>query len=336
MTPESRINAFIRLGKYLRSLPAETEDEWVQAARAYNSWFTPESVRQALRGIATYLDEPELVQWVSQYPSGPGVPKKVGLVMAGNIPAVGFHDLMCILISGHLAYIKPSSQDPVLLKKITDVLLHIEPAFDGRIHFADMLKGMDAMIATGSDNSARYFNYYFSKIPHIIRQNRTSCAVLTGEETPEELAALGTDILQYFGLGCRNVSKLYVPEHYSFTAFFQAVEPLNTVIHHHKYSNNYEYNKSIYLINQVPHQDNGFLLLTENSALVSPISVVYYEYYRSRKELEQKITDQRNKIQVIVSREAWFPESAAFGEAQQPRVYDYADGVDTLQFLHAL
>lgn len=335
MDAEERIQAFVTLGKKLSELSDDEKQLWTAQARANNNWFTQENVEAAIEGISAYLQEDTLRKWMAAYTLSKAE-KRVGVVMAGNIPAAGFHDFMCILLSGHVLNAKLSSQDTVLLKKIANLLTQIQPALAEHIHFVDRLNEAEAIIATGSDNSARYFKYYFGKVPHIIRQNRTSCAILNGKETTQDFEGLGKDIFLYFGLGCRNVSKIYVPEAYDFNRFFQNIELYKNVLDHHKYLNNYDYNKSIYLVNRVPHQDNGFLLLTENAALVSPVSVVYSEQYDSEEALALKIHENRSKIQCVVSKDGWYPGSISFGQAQSPEVSEYADRVDTMQFLTTL
>jgi hypothetical protein len=260
----------------------------------------------------------------------------VGVIMAGNIPMVGFHDFLSVLISGHILYAKLSSDDTFLIKMLAERLLKLETRFEKNILFMDLLKEADAVIATGSDNTARYFEYYFSKKPHIIRKNRTSLGILTGNETTADFLALGEDIFRYYGLGCRNVSKLMVPDNYSFDEFFKAIESYSYMLDHHKYQNNYDYNKSILLVNQSTHLDNGFLLLSESEQLVSPISVLYYQTYTNAPDLKNKLATIRDKIQVVVSSAGWYPDSIAFGQAQCPAVWDYADGVDTMAFLQSL
>src|SRR5690606_25251108 len=229
--------------------------------------------------------------------------------------------------------IKPSHQDPFLLAYITEILLEIAPSFKDKVAFSDQLKDIDAIIATGSDNTSRYFKYYFSKYPHIIRKNRTSVGIISGNESQKELQALGRDIFLYYGLGCRNISKLFVPEEYDFKGFFEAIQPYESVRDNHKYVNNYDYNKSIYLVNKVPHEDNGFLLVTPSQQLVSPISVLYYEPYNNAMDLNSKIDAAQEKIQCIVSEGGWFQNSFPFGKAQEPELDDYADGVDVMRFL---
>lgn len=307
-----------------------------QRAKNENSWFTEQNIALALEGIQRYLDETKLKAWTQDLPPQPSKVKKVGVVMAGNIPLVGFHDFLTVLISGHKLLAKLSSQDSSLLKHIAGILIDIEPQFKEQIQFQDKLNEADAMIATGSDNSSRYFEYYFAKIPHIIRRNRTSVAVLDGQETMEDLLALGDDIFKYFGLGCRNVAKLYVPNNYDFKTLLDAWQPYHLLIHHHKYNNNYDYNKSILLVNKEPHLDTGFALLRKSDQLVSPISVVYYESFYDLADLKTQLKQHRDKIQCVVSRQAWIKDSLPFGHAQQPELWDYADGIDTLAFVREL
>ncbi len=262
---------------------------------------------------------------------------KTGLILAGNIPLVGFHDILCVLASGHIALIKLSSQDKLLIPYILRKLLEIEPGFNGRIEYIERLTGFDAVIATGSNNTSRYFDYYFGHVPHIIRKNRNSIAILTGEETSEQLKALGHDIFDYYGLGCRNVSKLYVPEGYNFNSFFEAIEEFKGIADHHKYNNNYDYNKSIFLVNLDKHLDNGFLLLKQDERLASPLAVLYYEEYAELASIKQKLDENLDHIQCIVANKRLAGMNVInFGQTQQPKLWDYADGVDTMKFLKGL
>lgn len=260
------------------------------------------------------------------------------MILAGNIPLVGIHDVLSVLISGNHALIKASSQDNRLIKAVLNRLVAIEPAIAKQFTFVERLEGFDAVIATGSNNSSRYFEYYFGKVPHIIRKNRNSVAVLTGHETNEQLFSLGADIFSYFGLGCRNVSKIFIPRDYRLATFFEAIEPYHDIIDHHKYNNNYDYNKSIYLVNRNEHLDNGFLLLKEDTGLISPLAVLFYEYYDDMEELSAKLNDQSSNIQCIVSETPLNVNSqpVAFGKSQSPALWDYADGVDTMDFLTKL
>lgn len=337
MTLEDRIKAFVLLGKAILELSKDEFDELTWKIENNNNWFTPDQTRLAFLAIAEMLEEKRLREWVNSYQlEKEANPKDIGILMAGNIPAVGFHDLLCVLIAGHHASLKLSSSDTVSIKWLVHKLIAIEPRFASKVSFEDMLKGKDAYIATGSDNSARYFNYYFGKYPHVIRKNRTSIAVLDGSESVGDFKELGKDVFQYFGMGCRNVSKLYIKKESSLTDFLDNINGFQFLGSHHKYLNNYDYNKSIYLVNKDPHLDNGFLLLKESTDLVSPIGVLYYEFYKNPEDLNSKINPLKEKIQCMVSKNAWFEGSIPFGQAQCPAVGDYADGVDTLEFLTGL
>ncbi|MCX2742364.1 acyl-CoA reductase [Mangrovivirga sp. M17] len=330
-----QIDTWIELGNELNSLSEETLEDLAFKAGQRNPWFTKESVEKAVQGIATLLKEENLRSWLNKYPDIPvSSPKKIGIVMAGNIPGVGFHDLLSILLSGHIAKVKYSSQDQVIISFILNKLFKLNPQLSEKVDIVDKLKDFDAVIATGSDNTGRYFDYYFGKYPNIIRRNRTSAAILTGKESSEELKNLGDDIFTYFGLGCRNVSLLLVPEGYEFKSFFEAIEGFNSIINHHKYNNNYDYNKSIYLVNNEKHFDNGFLLLKKaENQIVSPISVVYYKEYKNQEELLNYLESVDDKIQCIVGKDNKYID---FGEAQNPKPWDYADNIDTLHFLSNL
>lgn len=334
MSLQERIAAFSTLGRRINSLSDEEFSSLARQVENNNNWFTPEQTRSALNGISRFLDEQALKNWLEPYDLFDDPPtKSVGLLMAGNIPAVGFHDFLCVLLSGHKVHAKLSSSDTVLIKWLANELITIHPDFGSKIMFEEMLKGKDAYVATGSDNSARYFEYYFGKYPHIIRKNRTSVGILDGQETADDFRKLGHDIFQYFGLGCRNVSKLYLQNHSQLQDFLGAIEGFHFLTSHHKYLNNYEYNKAVYLVNDERHLDNGFLLMKESSELVSPISVVYFEIFHDQEDLRQKIQKEESKIQCLVSREGWYPKSVPFGKSQMPELSDYADHIDTMQFL---
>ncbi|RYC70817.1 MULTISPECIES: acyl-CoA reductase [Spirosoma] len=339
MLQSERLQTFIALGDFLRSAEAQPElTEIAHRAHARNNWFTVANSLNALSAIADeFLTAQKLTDWASSYRSEPDSPKQVGVVMAGNIPAVGFHDLLCVLMSGHALLAKLSSQDFVLIHYLIQKIKEINPAFDSLIVEAERLNAAEAYIATGSNNSARYFDYYFASKPHIIRKNRSSVALLIGEESDDELLKLDHDLSDYYGLGCRNVSTLLVPEGYDFTPLLRTLEPLaNRYLDNHKYQNNYDYNKSIYLINGVPHYDNGYLLVTENDALVSPISVVYYHIYQTQDDARNWLDAHKAQIQVIASAQGWLPGSVPFGKTQRPGLTDYADGIDTMAFLSKL
>lgn len=331
MELSERLAAFEKLGDQMGSLSDDQIEQLANEAAAKNGWFTQSSIRNALEGIAFMLKKEKLAQWTANYRLEQEVPKIVGIVMAGNIPMVGFHDLLTVLISGNFAAIKPSSDDEVLTRFVIDAILDIEPRFKKNLEIREKLTGIDAVIATGSDNTARYFEYYFKDIPSIIRKNRTSVAVLSGNESAEELKSLADDLFSYFGLGCRNVSKVFTPKGYPLESIFPHFEHYSNIIHHHKYRNNYDYYKSIYLVNKTPHLDTGFLLVTSTDDLVSPISVLFHQEYESMESLNGILDSKKDKIQCVVGR-----NHVPFGKAQRPELWDYADDVDTLEFLAKL
>ncbi|MEQ8629183.1 acyl-CoA reductase [Ekhidna sp.] len=328
MQIQDRINAFSKLGERISNLTTDELEQLGATAQNINGWFTKESVNQALSSIQHMLNEEKLSEWIAKYDVDDVTPQVVGIVMAGNIPLVGFHDLLSVLISGHFAAIKPSSDDRFLTQTIIDWIIEIEPRFKKNIEIREKLTNIDAVIATGSDNTARYFEYYFKNIPNIIRKNRTSVAILTGKESAEEFKDLGADIFTYYGLGCRNVSKVFTPKGFDIREAFPHFEPYQEAINHHKYRNNYDYYKSIYLVNKTPHLDTGFLLINSTDQLVSPISVLFHQEYDSIESLQNILDSQKDKIQCIVGK-----DFVPFGKAQQPELWDYADNVDTLRFL---
>jgi hypothetical protein len=344
-----RFKAFVKLGAFFREyrepLPESQEKgnslgSWqeklhdvVVLAGLKNGWFTRENVGHALAAWGDVLREEKLSQWLSAYSADRNQVKNVAVIMAGNIPLVGFHDFLSVLITGNNILVKPASNDHTLLPFIAKYLHYLEPGFKDAVKFAEgPLKEYDAVIATGSDNTARYFNYYFGNKPHIIRKNRNSAAVLEGNETSSELLALGWDIFAYFGLGCRNVSKLYVPENYDFSAFFDAIKSFSEILGHRKYGNNYDYNKAVFLMSGFPILDNGFLILKEDPSYCSPIGTLYFEYYNDPEKLQKKLSGEREIIQCVVGHKQMGNE-IPFGETQNPALWDYADGVDTVDFL---
>ncbi|GAA4085113.1 acyl-CoA reductase [Mucilaginibacter panaciglaebae] len=329
------ISTLSKLGSQLQN-PDEELNQLIQTEHRYNPWFTPENVERAIKTIGQSLNEADLSTWLNQYDLTKNtLPKKIGLILAGNIPLVGFHDVLCVLVTGNIALIKASSQDARLVKTVLNKLIAIDHNFSGYFSFVERLTDFDAVIATGSNNTSRYFDYYFGKVPHIIRKNRNGIAVLTGDENADELYLLGHDIFDYFGLGCRNVSKLLIPRDYNIATFFEAIEPHKEVVNHNKYHNNYGYNKSIYLVGSEQHLDNGFLLLKENDAVASPLGVVFYNYYDNLTDVEQLLAAQNENIQCVVTKASIKVQNqvVSFGQSQQPKLWDYADGVDTMEFL---
>lgn len=348
MTLQERIEAFSELGNFLSQFTSENNsaereisefENLIRSSAQFNGWFTPENVRTALNGIAFMLEKNKLHKWIETYKiPEKRAPKKIGVVMAGNIPLVGFHDFLCVLASGNICVAKLSSQDNRLLKALAAQLNRIEPRLKSQIIFEEgKLENINAVIATGSNNTSRYFEYYFEKYPHIIRKNRNSVAVISGSETPEQLALLGEDIFRFFGLGCRNVSKLYVPQDYDFNIFFKAIENWRNIIFHSKYANNYDYNKAILLVNKIPHFDNGFLLLKIDDSLATPVARLNFSYYSNIKDVKKELEERKNEIQCIVADSvAGISISVSFGKSQSPELWDYADGVDTMEFLISL
>lgn len=347
MDLRQRIDAFVALGKNLDKILGEKKlqtDNYAElgnflAVSQSNEWFTENNILFALRSIAENLTESKINNWLEKYPqlAGNKKIKRVGVVTAGNIPLVGFHDLLCVLLSGNELVIKASSKDNKLMKLIVDLLIELNIDFNKLIHFeTERLKNFDAIIATGSDNTAKYFEYYFGKYPNIIRKNRNSIAILNGNETDEELELLADDMLMYFGLGCRNVSKLFLPKGFDYQRIFKSVQAYHHLTDHNKYANNFLYNKSIYLMNNVVFWENGFIMMKEDSGLASPISVIFFEYYSSINDIKQRIELDKDRIQCIVAKDGLIDDSVNYGEAQKPYLWDYADNVDTMKFLLSL
>jgi hypothetical protein len=350
MTLETKKSVFVELGKFLSQFSegasAQKSDvlyndiffddfeNLISLSQSHNGWYTPEQVYFSIQSWAEALTNENIDKWLSAYKiDQKGDAKTVALILAGNIPLVGFHDFLSVLITGNKALIKTSSNDQHLLPFLAKYLIAVDGNLKDSITFVEgKLENFDAVIATGSNNTARYFEYYFKDKPSIIRKNRNSAAILTGKETTEELEALGEDIFRYFGLGCRNVSKLFIPKEYSFDTFFQAMFKYQDVIHYEKYANNYDYNKAVFLMSNFKLLDNGFLTLKEDSSYASPISSVFYEYYESLEELKKRLQDDTDQIQCIVSNNIT-ADSIAFGETQKPQLWDYADNVDTITFL---
>ena len=339
MELKQRFNAFVELGKKIDLLIQKKDEKLLQVVRQSfynNGWFHENQVIYMLQQIRAGLMTEQLEKWLSNYKFKESSPKKVGIIMAGNIPLVGFHDFLCVLISGHSAIIKLSSDDKILLPFLSELLFEMEPEFKHKINFAERLNGIDAVIATGSDNSAPYFEYYFGKYPHIIRKNRNSVAIIKGDETEDDFVKLGEDIFRYYGLGCRNVSKLYLPDGYSLDIFFKAIYAYKDVIENKKYGNNYDYHRAVLMMKQIPFLENGFLILREDTSLASPVSIINYEYFTNLNGLEEILEREKNNIQCVVSKDAFWKNSIPFGTTQCPELNDYADSIDTIDFLLTL
>jgi hypothetical protein len=337
MTFQQRVNAFVNLGQFFEQSITQKDHPIFHKAYAHNPWFTPENIIRALGAWADTLSQTRLDNWLADYTINDHKHQSVAIIMAGNIPLVGFHDLLCVLLSGNKAVVKLSEDDATLIKWVINELIRIEPAFESLIEISEsrLPKDFDAVIATGSNNTNRYFEYYFRDKPSLLRRNRNSVAILSGNETPEDYLKLGEDIFTYFGLGCRNVSKLYVPKGYDPIPFFEGIEPFADIINHHKYANNYTYHKAIFLMNLTKHLDNNFLLLKEDERIASPLGVMFFEEYETTAALLEKLENKRDEIQCVVSKIA-LPEVLPLGKAQHPELADYADGVDTMKFLLSL
>lgn len=340
---KKRISAFVQLGKVLLFISEKhlyssscglTEQEFdathllVQKQKNYNGWFTQINVLKAMNGIATWLSQEKLEEFCAHY-SEPKSTKNVAIIMAGNIPMVGFHDMLCVLLSGHTAIVKLSSDDKHLIPYFYEMLVLFEPELKDKVIFSDYkMSDYDAVIATGSNNSFNYFEQYFGKYPHVFRKNRTSVAVLTGKETREDLHRLGEDFFTFFGLGCRNVSHLLLPKNYKLDTVFEALVDFGEVVNHHKYANNYDYQRAIMMMNKIPFLENNFVIMKEDEALFSPLAQINYSYYANENELNEFISRHAAQIQAIVGL-----NHINFGSAQQPLVSDFADGVDTMEWL---
>ncbi|CAA0151996.1 acyl-CoA reductase [Tenacibaculum maritimum] len=349
---QQRISAFTKLGAFLSQFSQnkivkkeniEFNDLFfdgfkhqIKIAQEHNSWFTKDNILFSIENWSKALNEKDLTTWVSTETLGKNPSKKIAIIMAGNIPLVGFHDFLAVLISGHNVVVKQSSNDEHLLPFLAKYLEYVAPSLKGNILFTkDKLTNFDAVIATGSNNTARYFEYYFKDKPSIIRKNRNSCAIITGNETAEDFKNLSEDIFRYFGLGCRNVSKLFIPKGYNFDPFFKGMFHQQEIINNAKYANNYDYNKAVYLMSEFDILENGFLMIKEDQSYSSPIASIFYEYYDNIDNLKIKLYEEREKIQCVVANN-FIENEIPFGQTQHPKLSDYADGVNTLKFLSEL
>jgi hypothetical protein len=299
----------------------------------HNGWFTENNIRRALFAWGEELSANRLLQWLYRYTwTAEDAPRKIGVICAGNLPLVGLHDVLSVILTGHIAFVKLSSDDHLLMPALLKILARFDESIEAQIVYATgLMKDMEAVIATGSNNTSRYFEQYFGHLPHIIRKSRSSIAILTGGESEEELKSLGRDVFAYFGLGCRNVSKVYLPAGFDMDRLFKALYDYNAIINHHKYANNYDYNKAVWLLNNEKLLDNGFLLLKEDASIASPTGSLYYEFYADENVLRKSLESHADEIQCIVSH-----SDIAFGGSQRPALWDYADGVDSVAFLLAL
>jgi hypothetical protein len=336
MNYSQRVELFSKLGDKFQQLNAETP--LLQQAYLFNNWFTIDMQLRSFYAWAKLLNKENLEKWLNAHPNlDQTEPKTVAIIMAGNIPLVGFHDLLCVLITGNIALVKPSSDDTKLMEWVIAQIIEINPEMANFIRFAEdrQMKNFDAVIATGSNNSHRYFEYYFKDKPSLLRKNRNSLAVLTGEETPEELDLLADDVFMYFGMGCRNVSKLLLQHGFNLEPIFLAFERYKEVINHNKYANNYTYHKALFLMNQDLHLDNGFLIVKQDNSLSSPLSVLMFQFYDSQEEIKSYLSNHVDQIQCVVGSDqnkGYVP----FGKSQQPELWDYADGADTIAFVTSI
>ncbi len=348
---ERRIEIFTELGNFLKLLVSDKKGDITSRLQLSgdsdfekvlikssdkNPWFTTDFIKYALKSIASSLQESYIRKWLNAYPHllNNQQRKRIGVIMAGNIPFVGFHDFISVLITSNYFIGKPSSKEGELMEMIADTLTGIEPGYKEYISFSHSnLTNIDALIATGSDNSSRYFDYNYKNIPSLIRKNRNGVAVLNGSETTAELKELGKDIFLYFGLGCRNISKIFVPEHYNFDPLLRAFHKFKDIILHPLYADNYRYQLAISKTNKHPFKDTGFFILKKSFQISSPIATLFYQYYTSEKELNSHLDYDRNRIQCIVGKA---PGRVPFGKAQSPELWDYADDVDTIKFLNSL
>ncbi|MCT4623692.1 MAG: acyl-CoA reductase [Schleiferiaceae bacterium] len=341
MDLKARITAFAELGNCFRDYTSQNQDNTnseafetvLIKAKVKNAWFTPENSKMAFNAWAEQLTVSKLNEWLSPYQIEDSQPKRIGIIMAGNIPLVGFHDLLVVLITGNIALVKMSSDDDVLMSFVLDKLIEIEPRFEERIIRVEKLEEPDAVIATGSNNTARYFEAYFGKYPNIIRKNRNSVAVLTGDESDDEIKLLADDLFQYFGLGCRNVTKLYIPEGFDLNRIFGNIMHYGELAYHNKYSNNYDYYRAIYMLNKEPFLENGFAVLREHENIGSPVAIIHYAYYKNIEEVNETLNALEDQLQCIVSGNGLIENSVSFGDSQKPGLADYADNVDTVEFL---
>jgi hypothetical protein len=349
MTLETKKSVFVELGNFLSQFSEDNNSkkstvlhndlffdnfiELITLSQSHNGWYTPEQVYFSIQSWAEALTEENLNQWLSAYDFQIKEPKNIALILAGNIPLVGFHDFLSVLITGHNVLVKTSSNDQHLLPFLAKYIIAVNNELANKITFIEgKLENFDAVIATGSNNTARYFEYYFKDKPSIIRKSRNSIAVLNGKETKEQLSALGEDIFRYFGLGCRNVSKIFVPKGYVFDTFFEAIFEYQDVIHYEKYANNYDYNKAVFLMSNFKLLDNGFLTIKEDKSHASPISSVFYEFYDDINDLQTRLQSENELIQCIVSNNI-IEKSVNFGQTQKPKLWNYADNIDTISFL---
>ncbi len=337
MRLEERIKVLIALGDHFKD-PDASFGIKLKEAEAKNPWFTRENIMTALGAIESAFLKPEFLSAFSARYQLTGTNSRVvGLVMAGNIPMVGFHDLLCVFLSGHKALVKYSEKDNVLIPHLVQLMIKTDPRAAKYFQSTDRLRGFDAIIATGSNNSARYFEYYFGKYPHIIRRNRNGVGVVHKGISTDDLYLLGKDVFSYFGLGCRNVSKLYIEEGFDLPVLMDNWTQFNDITQHNKYKNNFDYTYALYLLNKEEFYSNDCLIVKPDVMIPSRIASVHYEYYSNEAALQSALENASDAIQCVVSgRPELYSDGVHFGESQTPRLDQFADGVDTMAFLSNL
>jgi len=348
MTLKQKINSFVNFGSFMLEVlenkkfinPKLTDysdklKNLILTEHYHNQWFTPDSVKYALTEWGNNLTQIFFDIWLSKYNFEEEQLKRVAVIMAGNLPMVGFHDFLCVLITGNIFIGKLSQKDNNIIKLLADILIYIEPQFENRIFWHEYkITDFELVIATGSNNSSRYFDFYFAKYPNIIRKNRNSIAILDQTETTNEMQLLAHDIFTFFGLGCRNVSKLLVPNNFDVSFFFENMNEYKEIIFHNKYANNYIYNRAVYLMNRIQFFENNFVILKEDTNISSPVSVVYFEKYDNLEKLDNYILENAHKLQCVVTKlQLANIKTTYFGETQKPKLWEYADNIDTIEFL---
>ena len=335
MTLQERIDTLTALGDYIGRMEGRLEFV-IRQAKVNNGWFTVDNIKQSLSAIQNeFLNKEKLEKWTSQYNIGENITaKRVGLILAGNIPMVGFQDVMNVFAAGHIAKLKCSDKDRFLIPHLIKVMTEIHPKASEYFEVRERMNEIDAMIATGSNNSARYFETYFGKYPNIIRKNRNSLAIIDGSETEDDFKLLANDVFNYFGLGCRNVSKIYVPQGYDFNPILEVFHERKDLARHNKYQNNFDYNIAFQILNRTPYYNNGAVIMIESKELSSRIAQLHYEYISSEEALYQELVEKEEQIQCIVSKNSFRDLNVIpFGSSQEPTLWDYADNVDTMEFL---
>jgi len=333
MNSREKISALVKLKGYITGIINDDDHPIYNQVLDQNPWFIKQFIQTAFKGLTVFLEPDSLESWIKSYRIDINNPKKVALILPGNVPMVGFHDLLCVLMSGHDAIVKPSHKDNILIPHLINKLIEIEPQFQDKMIVVNSIDNIAAVIATGSDNTARYIEANYKDIPKLIRKNKTSIAIIQGDETEEDLKRLSDDIFLYFGMGCRNVSKLYLPDNYDTNRLMLNFHAKQWMGRHQKFLNNYLHQKSFNQVVNSPFIDGRYFLLKESDKIFSPIGMIYYSYYKNKKWLLQDLLIHQEKIQTVVTRMSDIKNSIPFGEAQFPQLWNYSDGIDTMQWL---